>query len=137
MELQEDLIVDIKVSQVGFFGTSGKMLLPSQAAVATLIAKIPERQIITTDLLRKKLAEQFEVQGTCPVTMKKALRAIAHDATQNVPYWRVIKQNGELMAYYPGGTQEQAALLSKEGFEIDMERKTPRVKNFKSNLIRF
>ncbi|MBO0777997.1 MAG: hypothetical protein J2P37_04135, partial [Ktedonobacteraceae bacterium] len=52
MEAQEDAIVDIPENRIRFFGTSGKMLLPSPATVETLIEKIPERQLMTTDLLR-------------------------------------------------------------------------------------
>jgi hypothetical protein len=53
MELQQDAIVDISENKVRFFGGPGKMLLPDPATVAGLIEKIPEHELITTDLLRK------------------------------------------------------------------------------------
>jgi len=137
MALSEDLIVDIKSNQVRYFGTPGKMLLPSRGTVETLISKIPEHSLLTTDLLRKTLAEQFKVQGTCPVTTKKALRAIANDPTRQVPYWRVIKQNGELMGYYPGGVHGHAQRLLDEGHEIDTGGKIPKVAGFKARLMQF
>ena len=137
MEPQEDAIVDIAEQQVRYFGRPGKMLLPSPATVAALIQKIPAHKLLTTDLLRRKLADQFNVQGTCPVTTKKALQAIANDASQHVPYWRVIKQNGELNAIFPGGVEGQAALLRQEGFTIDTNGKAPKVKHFKASLVRF
>jgi hypothetical protein len=137
MEPQADAIVDIAESQVGYFGGPGKMLLPSLATVAALIQKVPAHKLLTTDLLRKQLADQFNVQGTCPVTTKKALRAIANDPSNLVAYWRVIKQNGELNAIFPGGVEGQAALLRQEGFAIDTNAKAPKVKQFKASLVRF
>src|SRR5579884_1352885 len=98
MELQEDAIVDIPENRIRYFGTSGKMLLPCPRTIAALISRIPEHQLVTTDLLRKMLTDQFEVQGTCPVTTKKALQTVAHNSSNQVAYWRVIKKNGELMA---------------------------------------
>ena len=133
--LQKDEIVDIKASQVRYFGTTGKMLLPSQTTVAALLERIPRGKLITTDLLRKSLAEQFSVQGTCPVTTKKALQAISQVENQSIPYWRVIKQNGELMAYYPGGFAGHAERLLAEKFLIDATKKVPRVQNFKAHIV--
>jgi alkylated DNA nucleotide flippase Atl1 len=72
----------------------------------------------------------------CPVTTRNALRAIAQDLGQTA-YWRVIKQNGELMAYFPGGTESHAAHLRKEGFIIDTKGKVPKVTNFKESLVSF
>jgi hypothetical protein len=137
MQPQEDVIVDISKAREKFFGCSGKMLLPSPATVEALIKKIPANQLITADLLRKKLADQFGVQATCPVTTKKALQVIANGSGKAVAYWRVIKKNGELFAIFPGGTEAQAALLRKEGFTIDTKGKAPKVDNFSESLIRF
>jgi len=137
MELQEDAIVDIPENRLRYFGGPGKMLLPCPATVEALIKKIPEHQIITTKLIEQVLTEQFNVQGTCPVTTKKALRAVANDSSRNVAYWRVVRKNGELMAQFPGGVEAQAVLLREEGLTIDTTGKVPRVDNFKERLVRF
>ena len=133
MALQEDLIVDIPPERVKFFGTTGKMLLPSAATVEALIAQIPTSRLLTTTQLRQKLTEQFNVQGACPVTTRKALKAIAQDAHSAAPYWRVINQNGGLMTTFPGGAAAQAAHLQAEGLVIEAG-KTPKVKNFANSL---
>src|SRR5690606_14519793 len=111
MSIQQDRIVDIPDNRVRYFGTRGKMLLPSPATVATLIRKIPERKLLTTDLLRRELAQQFEVEGVCPITTQKALKAVAHDAGESAAYWRVIKKDGGLFASFPGGVEDQATRL--------------------------
>ena len=133
MTEQEDIIVDIPPDRVKFFGTTGKMLLPSAATIAALLTQIPPAKLLTTGQLRQKLTEQFNVQGTCPVTTKKALQTIVQDASCSAPYWRVVNQNGSLISAYPGGTARQAVLLQDEGFTI-VAGKTPKVKDFAVSL---
>lgn len=135
MELEEDFIVDIAESQIGYFGGPGKMLLPSIATVEAMIKTIPEHKLMTTDRLRKNLADQFNVRGTCPVTTRKALGIIANDSSKDTAYWRVIKQNGELIGIFPGGVEGHAILLKNEGFVIETTGKTPKVRQFKASLV--
>ncbi len=101
MEPKDDAIVDIPKERLSFFGGAGKMLLPSPTTVAALIEKMPEGKLITTSLICQKLAQQFNVRGTCPVTTQKALQAIAHDPGNKVAYWRVVKANGDLSTGFP------------------------------------
>ena len=136
MERKEDAIVDIPKDRLRFFGGAGKMLLPGPATVAALIEKVPARKLVTTNLLCQKLSQQFNVRGTCPVTTQKSLQALAHDPSNKVAYWRVIKANGGLMTRCPGGAEGQAERLRKEGFTLDREGKVPKVKNFRESLVR-
>jgi hypothetical protein len=133
----QDAIIDIAPNRIRYFGGPGQMLLPSPATVAALLARVPERQLITTDELRRKLAEQFAVQGCCPVTTQKALQAIAQDPHSQVAYWRVVNQNGGLISRFPGGVKGHAARLRQEGFRLDLTGPVPRVKHFKDKLVRF
>jgi alkylated DNA nucleotide flippase Atl1 len=135
MEPIEDAIVEIPKERLSFFGGAGKMLLPSPATVAALIKKMPEGKLITTSLICRKLAQQFNVRGTCPVTTQKALQAIAHDAGDEVAYWRVVKADGGLINRFPGGAEDQAKRLRKEGFMLDRKGKTPKVANFRESLV--
>lgn len=135
MTMQADVIVDIPAERVKFFGTTGKMLLPCPATVAALIEQIPTDQLMTTDRLLQQLTAQFDVQGTCPVTTKKAIKALANDPTQKIAYWRVVNKNGGLVANYPGGVEGHAAQLRAAGFTIDTSAKAPRVKDFTTSLV--
>lgn len=137
MKLSEDTIVEISKSLERFFGRGGKMLKPSRATVEALIAKIPEDKVITIPLLRDELARQFGVEVTCPSDTKQALKAIANDPQENVPFWRVLKANGELVSYFPDGIEGQAAHLEAEGFVLDTQSKTPKVKEYKERLADF
>lgn len=134
MHLQEDMIVDIPPERVKFFGTTGKMLLPSATAVAAIVAQIPAAQLMTTSQLRQKLREQFNVQGTCPVTTRKALKTIAQDASSAAPFWRVVNQDGGLLSVFPGGKAAQAARLQAEGFLVS-NAKSPKVADYSASLV--
>lgn len=135
MELEQDAIVDIKENQIRYFGGAGKMLLPSRTTIVALLQQIPEQKLMTTDMIRRKLANQFNVQGTCPVTTKKALQAIAADNREAVAYWRVVKQNGELPGYCPGGVAQHAVLLQQEGVAVEPRGKGLRVVGFRDRLV--
>ena len=131
----EDQIVDIPPNRVKFFGGSGKMLLPSPAAVESVLLEIPPHRLVTTGQLRQELTRIFGVQGTCPVTTQKALVTLAHDPENQAPYWRVINQNGGLISRFPGGVQGHAALLQTEGFNIKIQGDTRRIKNYKEYIL--
>jgi hypothetical protein len=103
--------------------------------VAALLEKTPAGRLITTNLLCQKLAQQFNVRGTCPVTAQKALLALAHDPGSKAAYWRVAKADGGLMSRFPGGAEGQAERLRKEGFTLDRNGKTPKVANFRESLV--
>jgi alkylated DNA nucleotide flippase Atl1 len=133
-----DSIVEIAPQLERFFGCSGRMLKPCAVTVAALVSQIPSGQVATTDALRRKLADQFGVEVACPYDTKMALLAISNDSSLNhVPFWRVVKANGELMPKLAGGLEVQAALLQAEGFAVDESGKKPRIKAFKDKLFAF
>ncbi|HEX5323026.1 MAG TPA: MGMT family protein [Capsulimonadaceae bacterium] len=136
MDQAKDMIFDISPEREKFFGGPGKMLLPCAATVEKLLGEIPEKTLITTELLQKTLAERAGADVTCPVATRHALQAIAK-AGSDVGYWRVVKKNGDLVAYYPGGRERQAKILADEGFAIDSHGKIPRVAGLKDHLTRF
>ena len=136
MEPQTDVIVAIAKHRERYFGVAGKKLIPCPATVAAQIQRIPEHQLMSKEFLQATLAEQFQVQVTCPFATKKALQAIAQDASQPTPYWRVIKKNGELFSYFPGGVEGHAYCLRLEGFTIDTTGIAPRVQHFQERLVR-
>ncbi len=135
--MQQDEIVPIPENRFRYFGGPGRMLLPCPATIAAVIRRIPQSKLITSDLLRKELEEEFDVDGVCPITTKKSLNAVAYSADDSVAYWRVITQDGGLFSTFPGGKDAHAALLMNEGFTIDTHGKTPKVAHYTENLIHF
>jgi len=137
MPLETDQILPIVENRLRFFGGPGQMLCPCPATVAALVARIPEEKLITSDLLCKTLAAQFKVRGTCPVTAKNSLKAAAAEPGTKIPYWRVIKTNGELTTIFPSGIEAQAFRLEKEGFVINRSGPKPKVENYRASLADF
>ena len=136
MILLEDVIVDIPEDRVKFFGTAGKMLLPSPETIANLLEQIPEGQVVTTRIIRDHLAKQFAVEGVCPVTTKKAILSISKDPNSSTPYWRVINQDGGLIANFPGGKSLQAGQLQSEGLPV-IYGKHPEILDYQVSLHTF
>lgn len=136
-----DEIVDIPENRVKFFGTTGRMLLPCPATIAAVLAGIPADRLMTTEQLRRHLSAQFEVEGTCPVTTRKALQVLADqvaaDPTTTLPLWRLLNQDGGLNAQFPGGIAAQAERLRAAGFTVEQNRKTPKVAQYQAALIDF
>ena len=129
----QNVIVNIPKTMEKYFGCSGKMLKPSPAVVASLVATIPKNQVITLDALCKKLAKKFKTEVACPVTTEKSLCVAALESVANsthLPYWRVLKKHGELIRKFPDGIDGHAALLLKEGHQIVSTGKSKAVKDF-------
>jgi alkylated DNA nucleotide flippase Atl1 len=113
-ELRSDVLVDIPAGQERRFGTGGKMLKPSLASVARAVAQVPRGTVMTITELRQKLAGARGAQTTCPFLTKRALMAIAGDSAAAAPYWRIVRPDGAMIDYFPGGAAAQARRLKAE-----------------------
>lgn len=142
-KVQEPKIVNIPPKMVKRFGT-GRMLIPRPLDVNALIRKVKKGKLVTQDQIRKRLAKDFEVNVTCPITTGIFIRIAAEAAEEDLskgmkqitPYWRVLKTDGSLNEKFPGGTKTQAARLKKEGHRIlpSEGKKLPKVKDFEKSL---
>jgi len=136
MHMLKDQIVPISADREKFFGCSGQMLLPSQGTVAAAIKEIPSGKVATLDLLRSELARRAGVEAVCPFQTKQAIRAIAGQS-EPVPFWRLVRKNGEMLNYLPGGSASQAASLEKEKVATEQTAGGQKVKKLKDHLVRF
>jgi alkylated DNA nucleotide flippase Atl1 len=136
MHMLEDVIVSISPEREKFFGCAGRMLLPCPATVAAVVKELPHGRIATLEVLRQELARRAHVEVACPFQTKQALVAVASQAG-TVPVWRLVKKNGELLKYLPGGAGKQAALLQGEKVETENTASGPRVKSVKEYLAGF
>jgi alkylated DNA nucleotide flippase Atl1 len=50
------------------------------------------------------------------------------------PYWRVIKDDGSLNPKFPGGPEQQARYLRREGFAFIRKGQAPFLKEFEQRL---
>jgi hypothetical protein len=120
----------------------GRMLVPTPLLVDTTIRKIPKGKLATINLIRDHLANAFKADMTCPLTTGIFLNIAANTAEEDklkgkvkiTPYWRVLKEAGKLNPKFPGGEEQQAKYLKKEGFDIIKSKTNFFVKDFEKNL---
>ena len=104
----------------------GKMLVSTPLELEAYIRRIPEGRVLTIGALRDVLAKDHRADYTCPITTGIFLRIIGEAAEEEraagkgnlAPYWRVVRDNGELVDKLPGGVEAQAKRLEKEDVEI-------------------
>lgn len=113
-ELRHDVVVDIPAGRQRSFGTAGKMLKPSLASVVDAVSRVPPGTVMPITEFRRKLGEAHGAQTACPFLTKRALMAIAEDPSATAPYWRIVRADGAMIDYFPGGAAAQARLLKAE-----------------------
>ena len=100
-----------------------------------LIADISDGKLITTDRVRAYLAAQAGADATCPLTAGIFTNICAHASeereTDKIPWWRVLKANGELNDKFPEG---QKLLLEADGHTIIQKGKRWFVADYERSL---
>ncbi|MBC8873345.1 MAG: MGMT family protein [Planctomycetes bacterium] len=108
-----------------------QMLVPSPAHVEQEIRRIRKSRIRTIKQVTDKLAAEHGVDVCCPMTTGIFAWIIAHAnhemAEQGrkriVPWWRLVKSDGQLNPKYPGAGLIQKAKLEEEGRTIRQKGK--------------
>lgn len=120
-----------------FGGT--KMLIAPPLAYDEIMKKVPHGRLLTADYIRNYLAKKHNANYTCPLTagifMNIVAKASVERATDETPYWRILKKDGQLNEKYPYGIDGQKLLLEKEGHEIIQKGKKYFVKDYADKLI--
>lgn len=145
-DMKPRIVTNTSVKWQEKFG-KGKMLIPTPALINRLIRKIPGGNLTTVNLIREKLARDFDADYTCPITTGIFIWIVANAAEEekrhgdhNVsPYWRVIKNNGQLNPKFPGGEAQHAKLLRAEGLNVTKTKngKHFMIADFKHHVIPF
>ncbi|MFX0168580.1 MAG: MGMT family protein [Candidatus Hodarchaeota archaeon] len=111
------------------------VVLAPPSEVLAIMSTIPKGKLITLTQICERLAMKHHAQYCCTLTTGIFV-TIAANATEEtgsaVPYWRTIKNSGELNPKYPGGTMRQKALLEQEGHTI-VQRGRKHIRYFVQN----
>jgi alkylated DNA nucleotide flippase Atl1 len=138
---QEPKIIPVPPKMIRF-GT-GKMIIPTPKLVDEIIRRVPRGKLATVGEIRAKLARDHAVDVACPLTTGIFVRIAAEAANEALqmgtkrvtPYWRIVRDNGELNPRFPGGVERQSAQLRSEGFAIVRKGKKAIVRDFASQLV--
>jgi hypothetical protein len=104
----------------------GRCLIPAPLDVDAVMKRVRKGKLITIDQIRQQLARGRDVDFTCPITTGIFAWIAAHAADEAeragakrvTPYWRTLKNGGELNPKYPGGIENVAARLRAEGHRV-------------------
>jgi hypothetical protein len=137
-------VVDVPDKWVKTMG-GRRVLVPTPRMVDELVRTVPRRKLITIGQIRRRLAQPFQADSTCPLTTGIFLRIISEAAEEDrqagknpiTPYWRVVKDDGSLNPKFPGGVEAHAQKLREEGHEIvsGPGKRPPRVADFENSLV--
>ena len=99
-----------------------RMYFAPPLAYDTLMRQVPPGRLTTVGELRALLARRALSDFTDPITagifVSISAWASAQRQTDETPYWRTLKADGELNAKYPGGAEAQRARLEAEGHTV-------------------
>lgn len=104
---------------------AGRMLVPSPLEIQEVACRVPAGRVLRLSDLRAHLAIKFRADYTCAMTTGIFLRIVAEAALEErgkagpaVPYWRVVRDDGEMIDKLPGGVEAHAAKLEADGVDI-------------------
>ena len=99
-----------------------RMFFAPPLAYDAAMRRVPFGRVITVGDIRAHFARENGADFTDPITagifVSIAAWASNQRATDETPWWRTLKANGELNPKYPGGAEAQARLLEAEGHRI-------------------
>lgn len=139
---QEPRIVDVPPRMQRQWG-EGRMLIPRPLDVDALVREVPRGKLVTVNQIRSRLAAEHGADVTCPMTTGIFLRIAAETAEEDrregkariTPYWRVLREGGQLNEKYPGGVVAQARQLKAEGHQVNWLGKGCGVIDFERRLV--
>lgn len=97
------------------------VVLAPPSDVSPIMNGVPRGKLITLAQICQRLAMKHGAQYCCTLTTGIFVTIVgnaAEETSNDVPYWRTIKNTGELNPKYPGGAERQKSLLEAEGHTI-------------------
>jgi len=120
----------------------GRMVIPAPLEVDALMRQVPKGRVVTINELRAALAAKHNADFACPLTTgifswiaaHAAAEAEAEGEKQITPYWRTLKNGGELNPKYPGGVASLPKRLRAEGHQVIQKGKRSVVRDYEKSL---
>jgi alkylated DNA nucleotide flippase Atl1 len=123
---------------------TGTFVIPAPREVDAIMRRVPEGKLITINVIRAKLAKKHKTNFACPICTGIFASIAARAADEEMaagngnvtPFWRTLKEKGELNEKYPGGTEYQTVRLEAEGHTVVKKGKRSFVADFERRLVR-
>jgi hypothetical protein len=114
------------------------VVLAPPMEVNEIMKNVPKYKLISLNEICRRLAEKHNTDYCCTLTTGIFVMTVANAADEtksDVPYWRTLKNTGELNQKYPGGAERQKQRLENEGHKIIKKGKKYYVSDFEEKLI--
>jgi hypothetical protein len=121
---------------------NGVMVIPSPRQVDEIMKQVPAGKLTTINDIRTVLAKKHDADFACPMTTGIFAWIAAHAAEESreageapiTPYWRTLKNGGELNPKYPGGLEAIRQKLEAEGHRVVERGKRSFVADYERSL---
>jgi hypothetical protein len=118
------------------------MVVPSPCEVDAAIKLVRRRKLATVREVAAHIARRHGTTMCCPVTTGIFSWIAAHAAHEAelsgkkaiTPYWRMLKNGGELNVKYPGGISNLKRRLEEEGHIVVRDGQRYFVKSYRKKL---
>lgn len=94
----------------------------------SIMKRVPQGKLVTTGSIRDYLARKNGADFTEPITAGSFISIVAWASEQRednkTPYWRTLKNAGELNPKFPGGVAAQKEKLESEGHTVIQRGRT-------------
>lgn len=105
-----------------------RMFLAPPSFYDEIMKQVPEGKVITIKAIREYFAQKYHADFTDPITagIFTSIAAWASEQREKdkTPYWRTLKNNGELNPKYPQGIAWQKKKLEEEGHTVVQKGRT-------------
>ncbi|HEX5105381.1 MAG TPA: hypothetical protein VFV87_16295 [Pirellulaceae bacterium] len=121
---------------------SGTIAIPAASEVEEIMRKVPKGKLITTKGIQEIVARRHGATMGCPIITGVGIWLVSHVAYEQlkagkknvVPFWRTIKNSGDIAPNCPGSRNEVKKLLQKDGHKVVVRGKRYRVIDYKQAL---
>ena len=123
--------------------SGASLAIPAPSEVDQLIRRIPRGSLATISVLRAALASRHHADSACQMTIgifawiaaRAAEEAASEGTTDITPYWRLLKEKGELNPKCPGGIPALTARLNAERHAVRQRGNRFFVTDYEHSLI--
>tara|TARA_Y100000817_G_scaffold279133_1_gene242325 strand:- start:294 stop:767 length:474 start_codon:yes stop_codon:yes gene_type:complete len=139
-------IVESLSGNISWADEGNSMVVPTPLEIWSIIKLIPAFKVANIDSIRNFLSHKHSTDIACPLTTGIFLNICANASEEYkllgkekkiIPWWRTIKNNGDLNPKYPNSFRLQSELLEKENWKINYSKKTPRLVDFENRIFKF
>ena len=105
-----------------------KMLIPTPKIVDKLVKRIPDGSFLYLKQIRKKLADDYNAEMTCPVVTGISMRILSEAAFEEyqmhkdieriTPFWRIVEPDSKLAGKLACGIDFIIERQTQEGIEL-------------------